>query len=148
MRKLFAFLIVVSVLFGVASAEIDLSNMTLNEIQEIYTQVSSVLYTEALINGVKIPIGRYTAGVDIPVGSYVITFEWDEFDQYAEKDHLITVYDANGNKDYNRSLYLKYPKTQVKVTLEDGEVLVLDSEVKRHSVTPTIQLLISFIVNQ
>lgn len=148
MRKVISLLLVAILLIGVASAEIDLGNMTLDEIREIYTQVSSALYSEALIKGAKIPVGRYTAGVDIPAGSYILTFEWDEFDQYSNSMHKIYVYDAKGDMDIYRNVKISYPNTQGKVTLADGETLVIETDVKRYQVTPTIQLLISYILNQ
>lgn len=151
MKRYFCLIMMVMMLVGVACGEetkpeINLDNMTLTEIKELYLQVSSALYTEVLIKGTVIPLGNYTIGTDLPEGSYIITFEWDEYDQYGDGRHEVRVRDESGNTDYDRTEYLSYPKNQFKVSVSNGEILEISTEVRRHSVTARIQLLIPFML--
>ncbi len=91
MKRFFSLILMVMMLFGVACGEetkpaIDLDNMTLAEIKELYVDLSSRLYVEALIKGCSIPLGDYVVGKEIPSGTYVVKI------QLKDKDGWVRVY--------------------------------------------------------
>lgn len=95
LRKLVAFLLVVAVLLGNACAEVDLSGMTIGELQELYTQVSLELFGRGLSNGIRLYDGTYIIGEDIPVGRYLLMTEGylEDYD-YA----FVEGYNSDGDK--------------------------------------------------
>ena len=52
---------------------IDISKLSNEELKSLYQEISLKLFGNNLVNGIEIPAGLYEGGVDIPVGSYVIT---------------------------------------------------------------------------
>lgn len=149
MKKFVALIMVVMMLIGgMATAEVDFSGMTFAELWEAYNQITSELYIKALVEGVQIPMGDYVAGTDFPAGSYILTYTWEEKDILGEKYHGIRVLDPDGNIVKPYWISLEYPSTQAKVTLREGDRLSLNTSVNSHEVKPTIQLLIPYLIGQ
>jgi len=57
-----------------ADSSSDISDMTNDELIELNHQIQLRLFSEQLVNGVKIPAGIYTVGVDFPAGTYRIEY--------------------------------------------------------------------------
>ena len=71
--KKFACIIVAIVLLPiVALADIDLSSMSYEELEELSQKVTTEMMSRSEWGGVKVPAGIWTVGVDIPEGEYSI----------------------------------------------------------------------------
>lgn len=105
-KTLFYFLAVIALLFSVTSADAEAQWITKNsiaamsndEILEIHDIIMSELEKRGLSaysseNGVMVPPGSYTVGVDIPQGTYRLSFPNDN----DFTSGLIFLYDESGN---------------------------------------------------
>ena len=73
MKKLFAMILVLAMLPVFALADLpDISGLSESELLELSQQIQMRLFSEKLINGVRVPIGTYVIGEDIPAGTYRI----------------------------------------------------------------------------
>ena len=79
-RVLVVGLIIISLFFISALAEdIDVSNLSYEELCVLSQKVETALFGKALDEGIDIPAGTYIGGVDIPVGNCILTVTGDEF---------------------------------------------------------------------
>lgn len=121
MKKLIALLLILALAMpALALAELpDISGLTKEELLELNHQIQMMLFSEQLVEGVKVPPGKYTVGEDIPEGVYriEITGGTGFFDLF-EKDGGHTLMTGLTGKSYN--------VTELgKITLKNGNVLAL-----------------------
>lgn len=147
MKKVLCLLAVFVMLFtGCALAEetenkVDLGNMTLDEIRALYMDISSALYNQALVNGCRFVVGTYVIGEELPAGTYVFTFEWEDEEGWIR----LRVYDENKEIVNDRSAFLTNGAEYAKITVKNGEKLVIDSA-KNDKAKITIQLMVPFMM--
>jgi len=111
---------------GFSRAEnMDISSLSYEELVELNNRIQIVLFSQALIDGVSIPNGKYVESIDIPKGSYVLSVTCEEesyvvLEVYNQADERLSVdvLERNGES--------------VKITLDDGMYFTLkdDSEKK------------------
>jgi hypothetical protein len=72
MKKLITLLLIAALLLPAAAlADLpDISGLTVEELIELNHQIQLRLFSEQLVNGVKVPPGTYIIGEDIPAGTY------------------------------------------------------------------------------
>lgn len=121
MKKLITMILILALAVpALALADLpDISALTVEELIELNHQIQNRLFSEQLVNGVKVPPGVYIIGEDIPAGTYrvEITGGTGFYDLRQEADgHLITT-GLTGKS---------YDVTEIgKMVLEDGNELKL-----------------------
>ena len=90
MKKLFAFLFVITLLFMVITPfsladNIDLSSYSWDELVALSTQINLELMSRPEFKEVKVPTGAYKIGVDIPAGKWTITASYGMCEVYWGK---------------------------------------------------------------
>ena len=124
MKKLIALCLVCLMSFSmIASAEsINIANLTHDELLSLHKQITLELFGEALISGIELPSGEYEGGVDIPIGSYVISV-------CGEKARVhISVYEGLQREQhlyYHQGSSNDFIPDAVKVTIKEGQYLVV-----------------------
>ena len=125
-HRLLCLLLVSLLIIPFALADkVDLSSLSDDEIVELLDQVNSELISRGIAKSATLPAGKYTAGKDLPAGSYVITCETDD------NHHGIVWVSAptdDLNNQYPSVLYEHVSfneKEQFRVTLEDGGIINL-----------------------
>ena len=120
MKKIISTLLVIFLLVGPAYASApDLSSLTADELLDVIRTAQALLFSDQLVNGVRVPQGTYVIGEDIPAGTYriEITDGTGYYDVY-DKPNGYLVHSGITGKSYN--------VTEIgKITLEDGNVLEL-----------------------
>lgn len=128
MKKVLVVLLVLFLFVPFAFAEgVDLSEMSDSDLEELNRSVQLELFSRhAAGDGVQVPPGCYTAGVDLPAGRYQVIVEEDV---YAE---TIKVYASESSKS-GKSFWLGsfYGGTTANIDLQDGGIL----EITSHTVT-------------
>ena len=118
MKRILAALLVAFLLIGTASASVpDLSGMTADELLDTIRAAQALLFSEQLVNGVRVPQGTYIVGEDIPAGTYriEITDGTGFYDLYDKPDGRLLQTGLTGSL---------YDVTEIgKITLEDGNAL-------------------------
>ena len=76
MKKLITIILILALLLPAAAlADLpDISVLTMDELIELNRQIQLKLFSEKLIDGITVPSGVYTVGVDIPEGTYKIVY--------------------------------------------------------------------------
>ena len=77
---------------------IDISNLSREELLELYEEIQKELYSQSLIDGMSIPQGTYVSEKDIPAGMYIISAKGKS--PYVS----VHVYDTDGNMIFIRNL--------------------------------------------
>lgn len=103
---------------GKTAFEIKLDAMSDAELLALNRRVQTRLFSEKLVNGVKVPEGVYSVGTDIPEGSYRV-----EMIHNSEYDAcVIDVYDAAGTETYFTSLGFPGSSYEIgKLTIRSGD---------------------------
>lgn len=81
MKKLLVSVIVLILLLptiGFAATNVDLKDMSYEELVSLFEEVQLALFGRSLSEGVEIPYGDYVVGQDIPAGGYVVSLTGDE----------------------------------------------------------------------
>lgn len=104
---------------------VNLSEFNNDELIALLDSVQQELMTRNIQKSASLPTGKYTAGVDIPAGSYVLTCNTDE-------DHfgIVWVSDPDDNlEEENPSVLYKFisfnEEEQLRFTIEEGGILNL-----------------------
>lgn len=111
--RLLAAFLVASVLFsGTAIAEINFDDYTVEELMALKSQIHTEIIKRRIDdNTVRVPMGTYTVGIDIPAGSYTLTGGSDVA--------MITLYSPNGDIITFHSLY--FQDKIGRIDLESGQ---------------------------
>ena len=131
MKKLLAMIMILTVLLPAAVlADLpDISALTLEELIDLNYQIRLRFFSEKLMNGIRIPAGVYTVGVDIPEGAYRVEYR----PPYETAFCTFTLVEQNGaaystllgfssSNDIGK-IYLQNLAT---VTISGGEVFFYD----------------------
>ena len=59
--------------YNVSAESLDFSKLSNDELINILTELNDEIIKRGLIRKVRLPAGQYEAGVDIPVGTYILT---------------------------------------------------------------------------
>ena len=100
--------------------DIDISSLTKEQLIELRDKVEFALFGCSLSDGIDIPLGNNIGGVDIPVGTYVLTSE------KSDKEYLIIFasYKSETEKDkYVDRINFTEAGETVKITVTDGMLL-------------------------
>lgn len=103
----------------------DISDLTDDEIVELLGKVNDELVSRGIAKSAVLPAGKYTAGKDLPAGSYIVTCKTDDSHHgiiwaSAPTDDL--------NNQYPSLLYEHVSfncEEQFRITLEEGGILNL-----------------------
>ena len=87
MKRFFSFLIamVLAAICGLASAEIDLSNMSFGELVALKDQINLAIWNSQEWQEVTVPHGVWKVGEDIPAGTWTVRCSDTSQDSYALK---------------------------------------------------------------
>ena len=115
MKKLFAVIICIVMLFTFANAETDLSSMAYDDLISMYHELVKEIMSRPEWKEVNVPAGVWIGGQDIPVGSYSITATTDSTLLWIE------------NEKGHDVIYEYYGKGETvgKITIEDGYTIHL-----------------------
>ena len=110
-----------------AAAEIDLSNMSFDELLELQTQVNQAIFNSDKWKEVEVPMGVWDVGKDIPAGRYELspgsnasTYTYPYVVYYLDRS------EKSGTPDKIRGQYrIKVGETLV-IELFDGNVLKIE----------------------
>jgi hypothetical protein len=121
MKKLIALILILAILVPAASlADLpDISGLTEDELLELNRKIQFRLFSEQLVNGIKVPPGTYIIGEDIPAGTYriEITGGTGYYDLNQENGGLLISSGLTGKA---------YDITEIgKMTFSDGNALKL-----------------------
>ena len=125
MKKLLSFLFAWIILFSVASADVDLSSLSYNELIALQRSITAEIMYRPEWKEVKVPAGQWKVGEDIPAGTYclkalessVLIVIWRyEIDNYSN-DGLVFNEVIRGGEQYG------------KLTLQDGWIVVIDDPI-------------------
>lgn len=109
MKRALCLIAVILFLPALASAEIDLKAMTVEELVVLKTAIVKELLERNEIKEVSVPAGEYTVGEDIPAGNYTV---------YADSAAcMLTV------NEYEALHYLGEGNHIGKLVLKDGDVV-------------------------
>lgn len=120
MALFLVFLLIVSSAPCTVSAErIDFSDLSLDSLIVLKTWVAEEIAARTKNDKeVRVPVGEYIVGDDIPVGTYTITNKGTSYAyvyQYTAKGDRITYYDLDDNESIG------------KIVLEDGQIIQVKS---------------------
>lgn len=119
----------------VLSEAIDIDKLSHDDLVSLHRDVGLKLYGEALLKGVEMPEGEYEGGVDLPIGSYVIT---------VSGKNIFCILDLYENSKKETRIFSNSPASEndipfsVKVTVREGQYLSIKRYVHREG-TITIQ---------
>ena len=131
MKKSFAILIVIVMMLTFTNAfadEIDLDNYDNDGLIALYDAVQKELTKRGFQKSATLPQGKYIAGTDLPVGTYILKCKTDDY-------HHGIVWIASPTDDleneYPSILYEHIgfnAEVRFHLSLEDGEILYLPFE--------------------
>lgn len=119
MKKLVSFIIVCSVLFSFAYAEVDLSSLSYDELVELSHTLTSEIISRPEWKEVTIPAGQWVVGVDIPEGIYSIKCIDEMATVYMDSDDITTYLGKMMKKD---EVYGKVNFVKGAIFLNDGTI--------------------------
>ncbi len=134
MKKMLVLLCCFVMFFGSASAEIDLSTLTFDELVELQIKINKEITSRPEWKEAKIPSGIYKIGVDIPAGKWTITAKssivtyvygskLDEDEAYIDDDFIL----ISSNLTSESNTLFDWGST-VNLDLKEGYYLWLDGE--------------------
>lgn len=132
MKKFVAILIALTMTWGVAMGEPNLSSMSYDELLVLNAEVQHALFQTGANKGVTVPVGVYIIGDDIPAGEYRVEFEKPS--GYA----FVFIYDEGSSRTKNKyHLSVKDDNLTIgKLALEKGQTIdIQDAEVVFYTYT-------------
>lgn len=128
MRKIICLILSIVTVFTYAVAqavEIDLSKYTDDELKEIFELLNEEMLNRKIVKSATIPVGRYTVGVDIPSGKYVIEMA----DKSKHSGPIVSIYTDNTLEKKTFSEWLEGPEDTMIIELNNGNVLQTDETI-------------------
>ena len=126
MKKIISFVVVLMLVissFAIAEGIIDVSQYTLDELILIRAAVEQEISNRVSTATAMLMPGKYTTGVDIAAGSYIIIGLMDEAPNGYTPQALVAATMEDANKwDYIDNAYVREGE-KWRVTLQDGMVL-------------------------
>jgi len=113
--RLLSLALALMLVFPVAAfAELNLADYSLEDLIALKTQIQAEITTRTAGSRlVRVPMGTYTVGVDIPAGTYTLTG--------ASDVAMIVLYSAEGK--ITESHRVDYQDTVGKINLLDGQIV-------------------------
>lgn len=140
MKRLLASFLAAILVFGCASADVDLTGMSLEELVALRDQVDVAI--AELLKGkiVVLPAGVYQVGKDIPAGHWSITaskddniFGWSVFTYCSELDSTGAQAGNRWTMDVYYSKQVRNPEsdaavslTNIDIEIEDGNYIIIE----------------------
>lgn len=124
MKRIIAVVTVLALLGISACAEMDLSGMTVEELEALQVQIAEELKSRTDIHPVTVPIGVWKVGEDIPFGHWTITASENALYGWASVEYCGSL-DATGKKpnvlegDFYYHSQIKVPGSEAPVTIEN-----------------------------
>ena len=125
-RCLFCVMLTMLLILPAALAEApDFSSMSDDEIVKLQEKVNQEIVRRGIEKTAELPAGKYTGGIDLPTGSYILTCKTDE------SHHGIVWVSAAAddlNNQYPSILYKHIgfsTEEKLRVTIEEGGILNL-----------------------
>lgn len=114
-------MILIAPLYAVADNDIDLSNLSVEELLKLHEDILTELEKKGYSKSATLQIGTYIAGVDIPSGTYTLELsETADPNQYGYFNY--DIYDTDGK-------CIEYNTMEVsarKITLNEGYKLEIE----------------------
>lgn len=144
MKKLFAVLVALALCLPLSClAEVDLSQMTFDELVALKDQINLAIWSSEEWQEVEVPAGIYEIGIDIPAGKWTIraadgmstTVKWGTDLEKSGVDIIDFTYNNNSIYEYELlqsptyKYYDKGDKTEVTWDLKDGQYFIVDDGV-------------------
>ncbi len=128
MKKLITTLFLLVLLLNTCSAlavDIDLSKYSDEELIDIFELLNEEMIARKIVKSAKLPVGRYTVGVDIPAGKYVIEMA----DKSKHSGPIIRIYNDTTLNKTNFSEWLESPEDTMIIELHSGNVIETDETI-------------------
>ena len=137
MKRIAAFIAAIMLLSSYALADIDLSTMTLEELNALKQQINLEIASRPELKSVTVPVGVWQIGKDIPARHWTITAEEGHALDYASICYCSKLNETGQNADIMSSVYLlKYVKlpgstapvelTSIDIDMKDGMYLIVN----------------------
>lgn len=128
MRKIICLILAIATVFSITVAqavELDLSVYSDAELKEIFELLNEEMLSRKIVKSATIPVGRYTVGVDIPSGKYVIEMA----DKCKRSGPIVSIYVDNTLSKKTFSEWLEGPEDTMIMELNEGNVLETDETI-------------------
>lgn len=130
MKKVVALFVLICLSFSMCSAsyaETRFSELTDDELLAAQTELHEELLSRGLIRKIVLPAGIYEAGVDIPVGKYILTDAEHNRGRYPN----IEIWRNKAEWQEDKALGYIFQQTfndsgSCMIALDEGNILVLD----------------------
>ena len=128
MKKILSLILILALAVpALAMADLpDISGLSKAELLELNRQIQLKLFAENLLEGVTVPSGVYTVGVDIPEGSYKIVYHMPfetafcSFSLLEEKGGMYSTFLGFGGSTEIGKIYLQ---NNAIVTIDGGDLV-------------------------
>lgn len=112
MKRVLVLVLALLMVGALASAEVDLSGMTFDELVALRNQVDQAIWASDGWQEVTVPAGNYTIGKDIPAGRWTLTCDgtgsmvnlYNTFDGISDIDELVAMAMVSKDNPYNIDL--------------------------------------------
>ena len=128
MRKIICLILAIATVFSITVAqavELDLSVYSDAELKEIFELLNEEMLSRKIVKSATIPVGRYTVGVDIPSGKYVIEMA----DKSKRSGPIVSIYVDNTLSKKTFSEWLEGPEDTMIMELNEGNVMETDETI-------------------
>lgn len=136
-KKIIALLIVLVSLVPVASAEIDLSSLSYNELVTLRDQINLAIWKSEEWQEVEVPQGVWVVGEDIPAGKWTIkaadgltayVYWCDKLDEAGTSPSWMgSIYEYESLSSQTHKYYQKGDSVEVTWELKNGHYFIVDS---------------------
>lgn len=144
MRKLYVSILIALcalLAFSAFAADIDLSGMSLSELNKLQEQITAAMWATEEWEEVSVPDGVYLVGVDIPQGMWMVKCRPDTMvidvavvskldptgTTYADYDDILAAENVF-SPEYNYGKYAAGHCTAWKVNLFDGDYVIINGD--------------------
>ena len=88
MKKMLAIILILCLLPIISLADVDLSSMSIDELQSLRKNICSEILSRSKWNSVTVPSGFYVVGEDIPAGHWTIRYSdpWSIVTYFSKTD--------------------------------------------------------------
>ena len=131
MKKVLSLILTLVLLIGsVALAEIDLTGMSFNELRILYEQVQQALIDTKQGGTVKVGIGVYEVGKDIPAGKWTVTvpgnncafvYIFPSYEAYLDSEYNFLDFQLIYSTEYSK--LREGSNTEMNMTIREGQCI-------------------------
>lgn len=124
MKRIIACLLLVSIILSasIAVADVNLLTMSFDELIALQSQLTAEILSRSEWRELRVPVGTYEVGVDIPAGAYTVTIKEGSTNFWVRDG-------ATGRTLKNLALYSKSSEQNMikKLVLEEGNIVEINS---------------------